>query len=171
MRRFLSVLGVVFLAIIVVACGIFGYLGHVRSGLDASSKAFVDTSIPLIAATWSKDDLLNRASVELKQSAESKPREFQAFFLTLAKLGALKKYEGSRGGANVFLETVKGKVVTASYIAEATMEHGEVYFAVRLVQRDGEWQFQSFDVKSPAFAIATTTQDVTATREPPAVGR
>lgn len=154
-RRIFSVLGIVFVFLLVVAGAIFGYLHSSKSRLDESSKAFVDSSVPLIAATWSKGNLLNRSSIEFKKSVEERPREFDAFLSTLSQLGALKQYKGSRGGANVFLDSAKGKVVTAQYVAEATMEHGEVYFSLRLVQRDGDWQFQSFDVRSPEFCHAS----------------
>jgi hypothetical protein len=70
MRKFLYVLGALTLIVIVAAGiggGVFFYQGH---ALDAESKAFVDSAVHAIAATWSKQQLLDRATPELRENVK-----------------------------------------------------------------------------------------------------
>jgi len=68
-RKFLYVLGSLTLVVIVgagIGLGVAFYKGH---ELDAESKAFVDSAIPAITATWSKQQLLDRATPELREAS------------------------------------------------------------------------------------------------------
>ena len=71
MRKFLYILGALTLIVILgsgIGLGIFLYKAH---ALDVESKAFVDSAVPAIAAAWSKQQLIDRATPELQGGVKS----------------------------------------------------------------------------------------------------
>ena len=117
--------------------------------LDISSKAYVDQSVPSIIRTWSKDELLVRASKELSETLTD--QQWDSFFSQISRLGKLQKYEGSQGQSLIELTPDHGKVVTATYTASATFEHGRANIMIRLIQRNGRWLIMNFHVNVPVF--------------------
>ena len=112
--------------------------------LDAESKAFVDSAIPAIAATWSKQELLDRATPELRDIA--KPEQLNAVFDRLSQLGPLVKYEGATGQATMSYMLGSGSTVAASYVAKAQFQNGGATFRVVLRKREGRWMIYNFHV-------------------------
>jgi hypothetical protein len=149
MKKFFAVLGVVFLVFIVLVGAFVGYAAIRGSKLDASSKAYVDQTIPVIASGWSTDELTNDASPELKQTIGTQSAQLDKLFQKLSGLGALTHYNGSKGTSNIFFDTRKGKIITATYTANATFEHGDAQFSLKLIQHDGQWHYLGFYVNSP----------------------
>src|SRR5436305_518702 len=99
MHRILYILGALTLIVTAVAgigVGVFLYKGH---ALDVESKAFVDSVVPTIAASWSKEQLLERATPELRERA--KPEELRRLFDVLSRLGPMVEYHGTTGEAAV----------------------------------------------------------------------
>lgn len=150
MKKLLQVLGILFLVVVIGVGVLVAYAAYNGSRLDKSSKDFVDRSVPIIAATWSPSELLRRASPELIQATNAHPEQLQQLFDKLSQLGALKQYDGSKGDSNVYLDSRKGKNISAAYTAYATFDHGSAKFSVKLVQKDGLWQYVNFRVDSPA---------------------
>jgi len=64
--------------------------------------------------------LLKRASPQLLNIINEKPDQTDHLFLGFAKLGAMRSYDGSKGDSNVSYTNKDGKVITASYVADAT---------------------------------------------------
>jgi hypothetical protein len=62
LRKFLVIIGGLFLVLVLVGAGFLGYAAYRGRDLDASSKAYVEENIPAIVSTWSKDELLKRMS-------------------------------------------------------------------------------------------------------------
>lgn len=146
MRRFLYIVGVLTLIIIVVASiglGVFFYKGQ---ALDAESKAFVDRAVPAITATWSEQQLLDRATPELRTSV--KPEELKALFDRLSQLGPLVEYEGATGEATMSYIAGSGGTVSASYVAKARFQNGTATFRIVLMKRDGRWLIHNLHVDS-----------------------
>lgn len=146
MRRFLYVLGALALIVIVAAgigVGVFFYKGH---ALDAESKAFVDSAVPAITATWSEQQLLDRATPELRKSV--KPEELNALFGRLSQLGPLVEYEGATGEATMSYIAGSGSTVSASYVAKAHFRNGNATFRIVLMKRNGRWMIHNFHVDS-----------------------
>jgi hypothetical protein len=146
MRRFLYILGALTLVIIVAACiglGVFFYKGR---ALDADSKAFVDHAVPAITATWNEQQLLDRATPELRTSV--KPEELKALFDHLSQLGPLVEYEGATGEATMSYMVGSSSTVSASYVAKARFQNGTATFRIVLMKRDGRWQIHNFHVDS-----------------------
>lgn len=149
MKKLLMVLGGIFAFLIVIIVISIGFVAVKGSKLDSSSKAYVDESVPLIVSTWSKDELLKRASPELRKVATDE--EITQLFTKLSTLGALKSYDGSKGDAKINYDLKTGMTVSANYIAEATFENGKGHIKVTLLQRAGNWQILNFYVESPFF--------------------
>jgi hypothetical protein len=146
MRRFLYILGALTLIIIVAAgigLSVFFYEGH---ALDAESKAFVDRAVPAITATWSEQQLLDRATPELR--ANVKPEELKALFDRLSQLGPLVEYEGATGEATMSYIAGSVGTVSASYVAKARFQNGTATFRIVLMKRDGRWLIHNFHVDS-----------------------
>jgi hypothetical protein len=140
MRRFLYILGAFAVAVIVI-CGVgIGVLVVKGNALDAESKAFVDRAVPAIAASWQKDQLLQRATMELRKNVTSD--QLTALFETLSRLGPLVTYEGAKGEATISYFSGSGGVVFARYVANARFQNGRIV----LLRRDGQWLIQNFRV-------------------------
>ncbi len=90
MKKFLSVIGGLFLVLVVVVVGFIGYAAYQGRGLDASSKAYVEANVPPIISTWSKDELLKRSSPQLLKIINEKPDQLDQLFQKLSKLGAMQ---------------------------------------------------------------------------------
>jgi len=116
--------------------------------LDASSKAYVDQTVPLIVNAWSEDALWVRAAPELKQKV-TREQVKDLFEKCSRELGNLRQYDGSTGEANFGFAINNGKVVTARYVVKSTFEKGTADVAVGLIEHDGHWQLLSFYVNSP----------------------
>jgi hypothetical protein len=152
MKKFLSIVGGLFLALVLVLAGFFGYAAYQGRGLDASSKAYVEANVPPIISTWSKDQLLKRSSPQLLKIVNEKPEQLDQLFQKLSKLGGMQTFGDTKGDANISVTTQNGKVITAMYTSAAKFEHGEATIAVRLIQSpSGQWQFLVFNVNSPIF--------------------
>ena len=151
MKKFLSIVGGIFLLFILAIAGFFGYVAYQGRGLDASSKAYIETNVPPIISTWSKDELLKRASPQLLKILNEKPEQLDLLFQKLSKLGALRSFGEIKGDSLVSYNTQNGKATTASYVATAKYENGEAKISIRLVQLSGQWQFIYFYVNSPLF--------------------
>lgn len=149
MKKTLMILGVTFLVVIGAALLAFGYVAYTGSRLDASSKAYVDEAIQPIVSTWSTEELLKRASTQLRQAGTDE--QFELLFKKMSALGKLQSYEGSKGSSNVTITTQNGKVISASYVADATFENGKASIDIQLIQQDGVWKILGFRVNSPLF--------------------
>jgi hypothetical protein len=149
MRKVLYTLGAIFLTLIVLVVGGFGYLAYVGNQLDRESKACVDEAVPVIVADWSADELMRRASPKLLQA--TKPDDFRTAFALFAKLGPLIQYKGSKGDATIFASAVgNGQTITAKYLAEATFKDGDASIDIELDKLDGVWKIRVFRVNSTA---------------------
>lgn len=145
LKKALIVLGAIFLLLIVAVAGLIGYAIYTANQLDASSKAYVDESVPAIATDWSKDELVKRAGTQLR--AKVSDVQIEQLFGTLAnKLGAFKSYDGAEGDSNINFTTTSGKEVTASYVAKATYQYGKAEIQIKLIQEDRSWKILNFHV-------------------------
>jgi hypothetical protein len=124
MRRFLSIFGALMLIVIAAAGVGLGVLFYKGPVLDSESKAYVDSAVPAIAATWSPQELLDRATPELRQIFKSRREDLSALFAGFSRLGALLEYEGATGEALLGYVPGSGITVSASYLAKARFQNG-----------------------------------------------
>ena len=149
MKTALSIIGIVFLVILFVLAFCIGFIVYEGNGLDASSKAYVDESVPAIVADWSKDELIKRESPQLHKAASDD--DLTALFSKLnGALGPMQTYDGAKGDANMNVTPGSGFQVTASYVAEATFQNGKAEINIKLIQIDGAWKVLGFHVTLPS---------------------
>lgn len=110
--------------------------------LHSESTAFVDSAVLAISANWRKEELLQRASPELRDS--DKPDELNLLFSTLSRFGPLIEYQGATGQVRTTYITGSGDVVTGSYAANARFQNGSTVLRIVVQKRDGRWMIQSF---------------------------
>ena len=143
LKSILTFLGALFLLIIGLGCCTLGYTAYLGGALAPSSKAYVDESVPAIIKTWSKDELVARASPELRQATSKE--QLDKVFAQLEKLGAFQSYGAAKGNVNINLSG-KGFIVTASYAVNASFSRGKVAIKIKLIRRDLAWQILGFHV-------------------------
>lgn len=149
MKKILITFGALFLALIVGGIAFISYLAFQGFKLNKSSKKYVDENVPKIVSNWSAQELLDRASPELLQVVT--PVQIAQLFPKLGILGPLTEYQGAQGQAGVFYNPKDGKVISASYVANASFAKGSAEINIRLIQHQGSWQILSFRVNSPVF--------------------
>ncbi len=150
MKKFFMFFGGFTLMFIIIATTYLGYLHHEGRKLDITSKAYIDTNIPVILSTWSMDELLKRSGDELWQHLDK--NEVNVFFLKMKQLGKMQKYEGSEGESSTDVSVENGKVITARYTASAIFQNGTAQMKVKLTLKHGQWQIGDFEVSSPILA-------------------
>jgi len=92
MKKTLAIFGVIILALVVLGAVC---LVAVHARLDASSRAYVDMSIPRIISPWDQQQLSVRASSDYLKNVSDEQMAFD--FKNFSRLGKLKNYEGSKG--------------------------------------------------------------------------
>ena len=150
MKKFFVVLGVLFLALVVAGGAFIGWSAWQGGRLDASSRAYVEANVPPILRTWSKDEMMSRASPQMRGDMEQNDDALDAAFARLATLGAFQRFDDVQGQSQTFFDAGKGRIVGATYTGSASFEHGQAKVAVRLIRLDGQWKMQAFNVSSPS---------------------
>lgn len=149
MKRVFQILGGIFLALLSIIAVMVGIGVYQGTRLDSSSKAYVETNVKPVVATWSKDELLKRSSPQLMAILAKDPDQVDRLFAKLSKLGALKSLGEPKGQSLVAVNIGSGKAVSASYTESGEFENGHAELNIRLIQIDGQWRFLTFYVNSP----------------------
>src|SRR5262249_51814599 len=131
MKKFLIILGSIFLALIALGALGIGFLAVRGNALDKESKAYADTAIPAIVTTWDEKELMNRASPKFKQAATAD--QVDHLFRWVSSLGRLQKCEPAQGQS---FQSVShsGKEITAKYTAKAQFQKGEAIINLLLIK-------------------------------------
>jgi len=151
MKKALTILGGIFICLIVVAVVGFSVLNYFGNKLDKESKSYVDEVIPIIIADWNSKELINRASPEF---LESTPLDKLNSFMNACskRLGKLKEYKGAKGQAGIHYGIgIKNKSTTAEYVAEAIFDNASATIQIQLVLRNDIWHILGFRVNSEVF--------------------
>jgi hypothetical protein len=146
MKKILMITGIVFLGLFITASAYIGYIYVSSSGLDKSSKEYVDESIIQITTNWSKEALISRFSRELINATDLD--SLDNFFNKFKSLGELVKYKGSSGEAKIRFSNILSKTITAEYVAFAVYKNGNARFDIVLIHEDGQWYLQRFHIES-----------------------
>lgn len=150
MKKLLIILGMVFLAIILLVAVVVDVAAVRGSALDKEGRAYADRNLPLIISTWDEQELLSRASPEFLQN--TKKEDLDRDFAGLSrKFGKMQSYEGSEGQSYVdyrILSSHNGKIVTAVYSARVIFAGGPAVVKLSLIQHDGRWQIAGFNINS-----------------------
>jgi hypothetical protein len=120
MKKFLIVLGSIFLALIVLSGIGIAFTAIRGTALDKESKAYADSAIRSIVTNWSEKELLDRASSEFKTAVTID--QLDRFFLTYYNtLGGLQKCEPAQGQATMFLTSQTGRMTTGQYTVKSNV--------------------------------------------------
>jgi hypothetical protein len=148
MKKFLVVLGSIFLVIILLVVGGIAFVAIRGSGLDKESKAYADAAIPPIVSTWSEKALLDRASPEFKKVTTID--QLDRLFRWFSSLGPLQNCAPAEGHALMSSTTQTGNRITADYDAKANFAKGEANIHLTLIKHGDKWQIAGFKVNSQA---------------------
>jgi hypothetical protein len=149
MKKLLIILGIVFLAIIILVAAGIGIAAVKGSALDKQSKAYVDSTVPVIVSGWDEQALLSRTSPEFKQATDKD--ELDKLYTMFRRLGGLREYQGSEGQSYMSLTTQNGQRTTAVYTAKASFDAGSAVIKTTLIKHGDQWQIAGFHVDSDAF--------------------
>jgi len=148
MKKFLIILGSIFLALIVLGGLGIGFVAVQGNALDKESKAYADSAIPAIITTWLDKALLDRASPEFNEATNA-VQVYQLFRQCESSLGRLQKCEPAQGQAQIFVTPQTGKRITAKYTAKAQFDNGEATITLSLIKHGDQWQIAGFHVDPP----------------------
>lgn len=152
-RKFLAILGGISAAVLILLAVGIGVVAWNGTALDKDSRSYVDVAVPAIVAHWSPDELLRRATPELRASA--KPDQVESLFdRSSFLLGTMVQYDGATGQAVMSYFSGKGSIVSARYVAKVRFEKGEAAFQITLTKRDGRWLINGFYIQ-PAQNLAS----------------
>ncbi|MBV9825771.1 MAG: hypothetical protein JO001_08860 [Alphaproteobacteria bacterium] len=152
MKRLLTILGGIFVALILIVGALVAFLAFRGSALDEESHAFADASIQGIAKDWDVGQLEARASPEFRSAAND--ADLQKLFGMFRKLGSLKQYKGSKGEATMSATTQQGASITAHYVANAEFEAGPASIELNLIKHQEAWEILGIRVNSKALLPA-----------------
>lgn len=144
MKKLLAVVGAIALVALVFIVGLISMVAVRGRGLDAESKAYADRTIVSIVSDWNERALLDQASPEFTRACPAAC--IDSLFVQAGRLGAFKRYFGSKGQANMNYFIGKGTSVTATYIARAAFAYGAASIKLDIVKRHGQWQVEGFFV-------------------------
>jgi hypothetical protein len=148
MKKFLIILGSIFLVIILLVAAGIAFFAVRGSGLDKESKAYADAAAQAVVTTWSEQALLDRASPEFKQAVAID--QLDRLFRWFSTLGAPQKIEPAEGHSLMSVHTGQGGQVTADYDVKATFAKGEANIHLALIKHGDNWQVLGFRVNSTA---------------------
>jgi hypothetical protein len=150
MKKFLIVLGVIFLVVVILGGAGIAFLVFRGIALDKESRTYADAAIPTIVSKWSEKELLDRASPEFKKAVTID--QLDRMFRWFSRLGQLESCEPAAGQAGVSVTPKDGKVTGGQYTSKAKFQNGEATVSLRLIKHGDQWQILRFDVSSPALA-------------------
>ena len=151
MKKALAIAGGILVVLLLITGGLVGYLAYQGRALDLSSKAYVEANVPPILSSWSKGELMKRASPQLVKVLDEKPGQADQIFRKLSKLGAMREFGEVKGESKLAYNPRDGTITTASYVATAKFENGNARIDVGLVRAANEWRVLTFNVNSPLF--------------------
>jgi hypothetical protein len=147
MKKFLIVLGSIFLVIIILFAVGIAFVAVRGTRLDKESQAYADAAIPPIVGNWSEKALLDRASPEFKQVVTID--QLDRLFRWLSQLGRLQNCP-AKGQSLMSSTTQTGNRISADYDAEATFDKGKANIHLTLIKHGDAWQIAGFKVNSQA---------------------
>lgn len=158
MRSIFKIIGGAALAFGILS-GVYVAVNAVKaSRLEASSRSYVESNLPLILASWSVETLQSHAAPQLLKAMNERPGRLETIregFDHLSKLGIYQRLSGVQG--RTFIFTAGGQtVISASYEATAHFENGAARIRVRLIQDAGAWRILEFATDPPIFVHETT---------------
>lgn len=149
MKKFLMILGCIFLVVIVLVGAGIAFVAIRGSALDKESREYADAVIPAIVDTWSEKALLDRASPEFRQAATND--QLDRLFRLFRTLGPPQKIDPAKGQASILENPSTGQRITAAYETQAAFAKARATIQLTLIKHGPAWEIMGFRVNSPAF--------------------
>lgn len=149
-KKFLTVLGGIFLVIIIA--GLIGAATFATRQymMDKDSAQYANDAMKAIATDWDASQLINRAHPKMLENA--KPEAFAELFDSVREIGALKQLKPCQGQSGLNYTVGGGFTTSASYVCVAEFEHGPATLTLALLKEKGApWQIASLNIDSPFF--------------------
>jgi hypothetical protein len=157
LKTILTIFGWLCGAIAIAFVGLVSIAAYTGPSFDRASKAYADAAVVAIASGWNEKDLVERASPQLMAAVGDQDRLDRALGVW-RELGALKKYDGSKGEAHIVFSWPGGRVVTATYVSRVEFEHGSATIEISLIRSDGAWKIRGFEVVPDSIPGAQTAK-------------
>lgn len=149
MRKFFMWFGIGAAVLIAGLVAILVYVAVQGSALDGESRVYAAESVDAIISSWKPDELIRRATPQLRASA--KPSDVEGLFSALAiGLGKVIETDVPVGGSLVSVTSAQGKVISANYTMKARFEKGDAVIRIALLKVDEQWRVHGFNVDSAA---------------------
>jgi hypothetical protein len=151
LKKVLKIFGGLCVAVFLLLIILVSIIAYTGRGLDKESKTYADAAIVAITSQWNEKDLTDRASPQFMATVKD-PADLHLMMGVLRSLGPLKKYDGSKGEANIDLNWPRGRTITAIYVAQAEFDRGPAEIKISLVKLDGVWKIVGFNVTQHTFS-------------------
>jgi hypothetical protein len=149
MKKFLIILGGLFLLIISVITVTIASAVITSNGLDKESKLFVDENLPKIVSNWDIEAFERYSDQSAQEKAGFTKEVGETLFAEWSKkLGKMVQYKGSKGRTSFFYSTTT-KIIRGSYLVNAKFEHGDAVIAVSILKTGDQWKIIGLGVDSP----------------------
>ena len=152
MKTLLSILGGVFLTVIVVAGVMIGFALYKGQQLNAESEAYVEATLPRVFSTPTLDNFVSfMAEQDKKQINPKGAADF--FTMVVVNLGKFESCDAPTGGANASY-TPAGANITAQYVTHCRFSKMSVTAKVGVRKLDGVWTLVNVHVDSDSPDLA-----------------
>lgn len=152
MRKFLSVLGGLFLALLLGMGGMIGYGVMDVSKLNAQSKTYVEANLPGFFAHATADQLVSFMAPA--DRAKVKADELVSYYAFVnEKLGDFKSCDSVEGGAFEMVNP-NGKTVTAQYLVHCYFDKASIKANVTLRKTGDSWSLVGVHFNTDTLAPA-----------------
>jgi hypothetical protein len=149
LKKILTIFGGLCAVIFLLLVILIAFIAYTGRGLDKESKAYADAAVVAIASQWNEQDLTDRASPQFMATVKN-PADLDRVVGIWRTLGPLKKYDGSKGEANINFGP-RGKMITAVYLARVEFDHNSARIKISLIKWDGVWKILGFYVAPDSF--------------------
>ena len=143
------IFGGVCAAVLLLLVILISYIAYTGRGLDQESKTYADSAIVAITSQWNESALTDRASPQF-MAAVKDPANLDRAFGPWRTLGPLKKYDGSKGDANMNIGP-RGKIITAVYVARVEFDHNSARIKISLIKVDGAWKILGLNIAPDSY--------------------
>lgn len=150
MKKLFTIFGVIF-AVIIVAIVIAAAIFIPRTlKLDREATAYIQDAVPKIVANWNSQELVDRATPELLDSAKSRD-QLDRLFAMFRQLGSFKHLDKPEGVVVSSAFTGSGTVTLGNYTANGEFEKGAATIKIQLRRVNGTWKINGFRINSDVF--------------------
>jgi hypothetical protein len=139
------------IAVGVIVVGILVFVASRKSSeITAEVTPYVDDAVVAITSSWNPNELVQRFTPELHESA--KFEDVEALFSAAdAALGPLVTYHGAEMQTWKSSASVGGGSQTmVVYLAQARFERGDASFTITLIRLHERWMIHGFQINSSA---------------------